>query len=67
MTMLTLLKSSHKVTITFGILLSHMYSTSNVVVEVFYPNDGKVKLLNLELVRRIIIRERGGVNNHFSS
>jgi hypothetical protein len=67
MTMLKLLKSSHKETITFRILLTHMYTTSKLVVEIFSLNDGKVKLLNLELVRRIIIRERKGVNNHFSS
>ncbi len=65
--MLKLLKSFHKVTITFWILLTNMYSTSKVVVEIFSLNDGKVKLLNLEFVRRIIIRGREGVNNYFFS
>jgi hypothetical protein len=36
-----------------------MYTTSKVVVEIFSPNDGKAKLLNPKLVRRIIVRERG--------
>jgi hypothetical protein len=65
--MLKLLKSSHKDTNTFQILLTNMYTTSKLVVEIFSLNDVKVKLLNLESVRRIIIREREGVNNHFFS
>ncbi len=65
--MLKLLKSFHKNTIKFWILLTNMYSTSKVVVEIFSLNDGKVKLLNLEFDRRIIIRGREGVNNYFFS
>ncbi len=64
--MLKLLKSSHKDTITFRILLTYVYATSKVVVDIISLNDGKVKLLNLQLLRTIIVREREGVNNHFS-
>jgi hypothetical protein len=46
--------------------LSDMCTTSKAVVEIFSLNDGKVKLLNLESVRRIIVRERGGRTIIFS-
>jgi hypothetical protein len=58
MTMLKLLKSSHKDTIRSRILSSNMYTTSKVVIENFSLSDGKAKFLNPELVRRIILRER---------
>jgi hypothetical protein len=58
--MLKLLKSFHKHTITFRIQISNVYTTSKAVVEIFSLNGGKVKLLDLESVRRIIIRERQG-------
>jgi hypothetical protein len=35
-----------------------MYTASKVVIEIFSLSDGKAKLLNPELVRRIISRER---------
>jgi hypothetical protein len=35
-----------------------MYTASKVVIEIFSLSDGKAKLLNPELVRRIILRER---------
>jgi hypothetical protein len=35
-----------------------MYTASKVVNEIFSFSDGKAKLLNPELVRRIILRER---------